>query len=379
MRVFCHFCPGECSGTWGAGRPILLALWLTLAAVPAPAQPLPYTGVNLAGGEFYDPVKVHEPVYGKNFTYPTAAELDYFARKGMNIIRLPFLWETLQPAAKQPFRPVEIDRLKAAVKLATDRGLVVILDPHNYARYFGQVIGGPEVGFDVFADFWARLAREFRNDPKVWFDLVNEPHDMPTEQWLNAANAAIAAIRTAGAENRILVPGNGWTGAWTWLQDWYGGANGIWMLKVQDPKNNTVFDVHQYLDKDGSGTHADVVSPTIGSERLRVFTEWCRTHKKRAFLGEFAAPATEIGQQAIADMLRAMERDRGVWTGFAWWAAGARWGDYMFSLEPKDGHDRPQMAFLLAHLHGPERGASVSAAMPARAAETLNTAAGERG
>jgi endoglucanase len=292
----------------------------------------------------------------------------------MNIIRLPFLWETLQPAAKQPFRPVEINRLKAVVKLATGRGLVVILDPHNYARYFGQVIGGPEVGFDVFADFWARLAREFQNDPKVWFGLVNEPHDMPTEQWLNAANAAIAAIRTAGAGNRILVPGNGWTGAWTWLQDWYGGANGVWMLKVQDPKNNTLFDVHQYLDADGSGSHAAVVSPTIGSERLRAFTDWCRVHKKRAFLGEFAAPATAIGQQAVADMLQAMERDRDVWTGFAWWAAGAWWGDYMFSLEPKDGHDRPQMAFLLPHLHGPERRASRLAAMPVRAAETVSLA-----
>src|SRR6266851_2300514 len=177
MRFLGHFC-------LETGMPrVALALWLAFAAMPVTAQPLPYTGVNLAGGEFYDPTKIREPVYGKNFTYPTAAELDYFAGKGMNIIRLPFLWETLQPAAKQPFRPVEINRLRAVVKLATARGLVVILDPHNYARYFGKVVGGPEVGFDVFGDFWARLAREFRNDPHVWFGLVNEPHDMPTGQW----------------------------------------------------------------------------------------------------------------------------------------------------------------------------------------------------
>nr|CAA9254955.1 GH5_5 / GH5 / GH5_25 / GH5_39 [uncultured Armatimonadetes bacterium] len=320
------------------------------AAQTAPLKPLPYTGVNLAGGEFYDPNKVSEPLHGKNFTYPTAAEFDYFAGKGMNVFRVPFRWETLQPAAKQPFRKAEIDRLKACVKLGTDRGLVVILDPHNSARYFGKVVGGPEVGHDVFADFWARLSAEFKGDQKVWFGLVNEPHGMPTAQWVEAANAAIAAIRKAGARNRLLVPGNAWSGAHSWLADWYGGPNGVHLLDIRDPQNNYLIEVHQYLDPDSSGTRPEVVSPTIGSERIRAFTEWCRKHKKRAFLGEFAAAPGEAGQRAIDDLLRAMERDRDVWVGFTWWAAGAWWGDYMFSLEPKDGRDRPQMAYLRPHL-----------------------------
>ncbi len=321
-----------------------------LLAVTANAQPLPYTGVNIAGGEFYDPGKVPEPVYGRNFTYPTQEEFECFAARGMNTFRIPFLWETLQPKAKEPFRAAEIERLRAVVKLATERGLVVILDPHNYARYFGKVVGGPEVGYDVFADFWARLAAEFAGEERVWFGLVNEPNGMPTEQWLRAANAAIAAIRGTGAKNLILVPGNGYSGAHSWLADWYGGANGTWMLKIEDPLNHYVFDVHQYLDADSSGSHPEVVSATVGSERLRAFTEWCREHKQRAFLGEFAVPAGDVGRQAVEDMLAAMERDRDVWMGFTWWAAGAWWGDYMFSLEPKNGDDRPQLAYLRPHL-----------------------------
>ena len=347
-------------GVYPAARllAIALGLWLTSLPTPGRAQPLPYTGVNLAGGEFYDPKKIAEPVHGKNFIYPTKRQFDYFAGKGMNIFRIGFRWETLQPAPRQPFRQAEIDRLKAVVKLATEPGHVVILNPHNYARYFGKVVGGSEVGQDVFANFWTRLASEFRGNKKVWFGLVNEPHGMPTEQWLNAANAAIAAIRKTGADNLILVPGNGYTGAHSWLNNWYGTANGVAMLKIRDPRDNYVFEVHQYLDADSSGTKSEVVRPTIGSERLRAFTAWCRAHKKRAFLGEFAVPVSDAGEKAIRDMLSTMEQNRDVWIGFTWWAAGAWWGDYMFSLEPKNGQDRPQMAYLLPHLQGrkPETG-----------------------
>jgi endoglucanase len=317
------------------------------------SEPLHYTGVNLAGGEFYNPVEVPEPIYGQKFIYPTPQQFEYFASKGMNTFRVCFLWETLQPKAREPFRPAEIERLKAVVKSATSRGLTVILDPHNYARYFGKVIGGPEVGFDVFADFWARLAKEFTDDGHVWFGLINEPNGMPTEQWLKAANAAIAAIRAAGATNLILVPGNGYSGAHSWSADWYGGPNGTWMLQVKDPLDNYVYEVHQYLDADSSGTKPTVVSPTIGSERLRPFVQWCHEHKKRGFLGEFAVAAGDEGKAALSDMLTSMEQDWDVWVGYTWWAAGAWWGDYMFSLEPKDGKDRPQLAYLQPHLQPP--------------------------
>ncbi len=49
-------------------------------------------------------------------------------------------------------------------------------------------------------------------NPKVIFGLMNEPHDLPTENWLTAANVAIAAIRATGATNLITVPGNAFTG-----------------------------------------------------------------------------------------------------------------------------------------------------------------------
>jgi endoglucanase len=177
---------------------------------------------------------------------------------------------------------------------------------------------------------------------------MNEPYGLPTRQWLDAANAAIAAIRRTGAKNTVLVPGNYFSGAHSWVRT----DNDEIMKDVIDPLNNWMYDVHQYLDSDSSGSKPTIVSPTIGSERLKSVTEWCRANKKRAFLGEFAAAAEagELGRDAVADMLTYMEANRDVWVGFAWWAAGSRWGNYMFSIEPSNMKDRPQMEYLRPHL-----------------------------
>ena len=318
-----------------------------VAAGPAAKRPLPYTGVNLSGGEFYNP-KPGEmaPPYGQKFIYPNAQEFDYFISKGMNVFRFQFLWEILQPTRKAPLNPPELARFKAVVKTGTDKGAILLLDPHDYARYYGKVIGSPDVSADDFADFWAKLAAEFKDNPRVWFGLMNEPHDLPGSQWLAAANAAIAAIRKAGAKNMILVPGISWTGAHSWI----GSGNGAEMLKIVDPGKHYAFDAHQYLDADSSGTHKETVSATIGSERLRAFTQWCQTNKKKAFLGEFAVAVDSTSEAAVGDMLTYMESNPDVWLGYSWWAAGAWWGDYMYSIEPKDGQDKPQLAYLAPHL-----------------------------
>ena len=318
---------------------------LALAAQTVRAQPLPFTGTNLSGGEFGNPTPGKPLLYGHDFTYPTQAEFVYFASKGMNVIRLPFHWEVLQPTPKTPLVPAEEQRFKDVVTAANKAGLVVLLDPHNYARYYGKVIGGPDVSDGDFADFWGRLAADFRRNPRVWFGLMNEPHDLPTPQWLGAANAAVAAIRKAGAKNLILVPGNGWSGAHSWLSS----GNDI-LLQIKDPAHHYAFEAHQYLDTDNSGTHSDAVSATVGSERLRGFTDWCRKHNQRAFLGEFGVAANGTGRQAVGNMLAMMEQNRDVWIGYTWWSAGPWWGDYMFTLEPDKGTDRPQMGWLLPHL-----------------------------
>ena len=320
---------------------------------PHVAHPLAFTGVNLSGGEFGPgPKPGFRPVFGHDFTYPTAGEMDYFVSKGVNVVRIPFRWGILQPEANGPLDPTETDRYAQVVTQATGKGLTVLLDPHDYARYDDKVIGGPDVPDAVFADFWGKLAARFKDNPKVWFGLMNEPHDMPAAQWLGAANAAVAAIRQAGAKNFILVPGVDWTGAHSWVS----GGSGAAMLGLKDPQNHYVFEVHQYLDSDSSGTKPSVVSATIGPERLKEFTLWCRKNHQRGFLGEFGAADSPEADAAVTNTLAYMEQNPDVWVGYTWWSAGPWWGDYMFTVEPKDGHDRPQMAYLEPHLQVKPKG-----------------------
>ena len=76
----------------------------------------------------------------------------------------------------------------------------VILDPHNYARFWGKILGSEEPTA-TFVDLWRKLANKYKSNPYVIFDLMNEPHDLPIDDWYTAAQAAIDAIREEGAEN----------------------------------------------------------------------------------------------------------------------------------------------------------------------------------
>ncbi len=333
----------------------LLVSTLLISTTPTFAK-TQFNGVNLAGADFgYD---TRPGDFGTHYTYPTHAEVDYFMGKGMNIFRLPFLWERLQNDQNGPLNSQELARIKDFVAYVSSKQGKVILDPHNSARYYDEIIGiDGDLGalpVAAFKDFWTKLANEFKNNQQVIFGLMNEPHDMPSELWRDDANAAIVAIRATGAKNLILVPGNAWTGAHSWNDNSYGTPNGVVMKDIADSANNYAFEVHQYMDTDSSGSSANCVSQTIGAERLVEFTNWLRSNKQRGFLGEFAGGRNATCLSGIDKMLDYVDANDDVWLGWTYWAAGPWWGEDIFTLEPKNGVDRPQMAELLKHISSGE-------------------------
>jgi endoglucanase len=310
------------------------------------------TGVNLASASFGGSRGRH----GTDYVYPVEPfapgyrSPSYFVSNGMNSFRLAFLWERLQPKLNEPLDPAETKRLVGATNELLKLGVWVVLDVHNYARYKEEAIGSKTVTIAEFADLWQRIAVLFKGNDRVIFGVMNEPHNIATETWVDASNAAIAAIRKAGANNLILVPGNGWSSAYNWYGDSYGKPNAEALLNIVDPLNRVAFEAHLYLDEDSSGTHASCVSPSIGVERLQPFTRWLDEHKKLGFIGEFGAGKSDVCLKALSALVESLQARQDIYLGWTYWAAGPWWpNDYFSLLEPKGG-EAPQMMALRPYL-----------------------------
>lgn len=148
----------------------------------------------------------------------------------------------------------------------------------------------------------------------------------------NLNQAAIRGIRSSGATKQsIMVEGDHWSSANGWE-----GFNDA-LKTLSDPSNKLIYEMHQYLDSDGSGTGEVCVSTTIGVERISGATAWLRKNGKKGFLGEFSAGANDQCRQALTNLLDFMEKNSDVWLGATFWAAGPGWGDYPFSYESPSG------------------------------------------
>jgi hypothetical protein len=119
-----------------------------------------------------------------------------------NLVRVnSFLFTGEQP---WPQNDVNND-LDTIVRTFTERGVVVVLEAHDR-------IGGYYRGDDLsrLVQWFTDLASRYRDNPYVWFDVMNEPgglYSIDSEQWVNMHGQVIQAIRAAGANNIIIVEG----------------------------------------------------------------------------------------------------------------------------------------------------------------------------
>jgi endoglucanase len=309
-----------------------------LADMSAPGT-FQYAGVNLSGLEFGGPV--YPGTLNTDYVVPTNAEINYYASEGMNIIRLPFDWERLQPVLNGPLNQNYLSLIDGVVNYAATKGITVDLDVHNYAAYYGNSIGSAAVPNSAFADLWSQVAAHYAAAPNVIFGLMNEPDNVTATNWLAAANGAIAAIRAAGANQEILVPGAySDTGSW-----WTTTDDASVMTGIVDPKMNFAVEIHQYLS-DGTGSITSVDYPTIGVDRLEAVTQWAEANGIRLFLGEFGAGTDPTSLTAMQNMLNYLSQNTNVWQGVTEWGGGPWWGSYPFATDPVNGVTQPQIALL---------------------------------
>lgn len=315
------------------------------------------TGVNLAGAEFN--TKQIPGVVFRDYTYPSTAELRYIASQGANVIRLPFLWERLQPVANGPLNPAELGLLRSTINNASAQGLCVLLDVHNYAKYYTYKLtdtlpDGSSVS-NAFIAFWLALAAEFSDPTITAFGLMNEPANIPVADWAVIAKQTLAALRSAKATNLVLVSGGRWSG----VHDWFAGlqaSNSTEFDDLYDPIKRTIIEVHQYADSDYSGTHTAVTGRGCRSAdefdaKFARVTAWAIEHKQTLFLGEFGVPSSSECLQTLTRFLELMQDNP--WRGWTYWAAGGWWGNYPLALSGPTQPVAPQWAPLKNFFYQP--------------------------
>lgn len=163
---------------------------------------------------------------------------------------------------------------------------------------------------------------------------------MPTALILQNNQAAIDAIRQTGAQQLILVPGNGFSGAQRWLNSTCSNAalectpNSEIMTQISDPLDNFAFDMHLYFDNDTSGTHE--ACTLAAPANLSPVTEWLAQNNYTAFLSEFGAGSNPTCFETLNNTITHLEENM-QFIGWTYWSAGPLWGDYFLSIEPDEG------------------------------------------
>ncbi|MFL5728400.1 MAG: glycoside hydrolase family 5 protein, partial [Cytophagaceae bacterium] len=329
------------------GQRFYLSLFCQLFLLNTVFSQASHYGVNLAGLEFGSPPGTYNSTYFK----PSAAELDYYNSKGLKLVRLPFLWERVQPTLGGPLDAAYLGYIDNVVSDAKARGMSVILDVHNYGRYNGNLIGSASVSISNFKDLWARLAQHYASETAVWaFDLMNEPHDMTTA-WNTIAQAAIDTIRIHDNSHFILVEGDNWAKGDTWVT-----YNDI-LKNLSDPAHKIIYEAHIYFDSNGSGTYASTSFSTNGATvntgvtKITPFVNWLNTNNLRGIVGEYGVPnnASASDQSSWNTLLdNFMTYLKANCVGGTVWAGGPAWGSYTLSVEPTSGFtvDQPPMSVL---------------------------------
>ncbi len=87
------------------------------------------------------------------------------------------------------------------------------------------------------------------------------------------------------------------------------------MLNLTDSSDKIVYEMHQYLDSDGSGTSSTCVSTTIGAERVAAATAWLKANNKKGIIGEYAGGVNADCETAVTGLLDALAAASDVWMG----------------------------------------------------------------
>jgi endoglucanase len=343
-------CPRKTGDTAMKNLTRAIALALACASIPLAqaAQPstdskgAPLIHLNVAAAGWGG--SVLPGVENKHYVFPDANYLDKWQQGGIRVIRFSILWERLQPQLLGDFDRTYAQRIDTFLDQAAERDMGVIIDIHNYGRYYGKIIGTPDVPTSSYQDLMTRVAERWGTHPGTHgYDLMNEPYGEADAHWGTNAQAGIDGVRAYDKAHPIYVEGRAFSSAAQ-----YAKLNND-LLDLKDPADNLIYSAHLYLDKGSSGRYDQPIDertydPMYGVKRVQPFVEWLVQHNKRGQLGEFGVPDNDPRWLTSMDNLLAYLHEHCM--PVAYWAAGPWWNKDPVAIEPIDGVARPQWPVL---------------------------------
>jgi hypothetical protein len=193
---------------------------------------------------------------------------------GINVVRFHTVadWWLNDKVTIQGYTGSYRNNLKRTFEIAAEQGLYVMMDlysPVNGSWMHANGRGPPGIPFgpyayseaaaifpdkQAFVNYWANVANELKNYPNVIFELYNEPNvpsgfdvNVTRDDWFDAVQQAITAIRATGAKNLIVVT---WGAACVPHMGWQDGVSVnlgyIEHYPLNDSENNIVYTAHLY-------------------------------------------------------------------------------------------------------------------------------------
>jgi endoglucanase len=274
----------------------------------------------------------------------TQADINWIADQGFNCVRIPMHYDLFLTPAQRTVRNNVIRNsenyttyinslttwynnnqlfvdpnlegfrtLENCLNWCAARGLYVIVDLHAApgAQGTDSNISDALVGNDlwnrtIFQDMTVRLwekivARYINNNTVAFWDLINEPNNVPQNQSIHAlTNRLINAIRALGDTHLIMVEGNGWGNNYDYLEPF-----------TFTNRSNLVYNAHRYWIPEGDDYIRDGNPNQIN--RLINLTEFRTRHNVPVWVGETGENSDEWLRQNV-DKLNANSIGWAHWT-----------------------------------------------------------------
>jgi len=318
----------------------LVAWLLSLSARAACINPV--MGINLAGAEFAP--SVLPGVEGIEYKFPTSIQIEKYMRTGFGAIRLPILWERIQPELYGDLHEQYVRSIERVARDAERVGVKVVIDLHNYGRYRGKIVG-VDIDGAAFRDVWKRIAMRLREHGSIAaYGLMNEPNDA-RRVWHRMAQFGVDGIRDSDRRKDIYIGGDGWSNAVQWVQ-----ANP--RPFVIDPEGRERYEVHLYLDDDASGRylegHPKSDPESRVRDRLAPYFAWLKKYGKVGVIGEFGVPSDDDKWFSGVQEFYAITKNACIDSYY--WAGGAFSPKNILSLEPRNGEERLLMKKIKSYI-----------------------------